>query len=395
MNEVILKQSILKKNRDTINTTPNSVKSVRFNGVEFMVITNDEIDADDLESDKSSLFEQHEFYSSNGDATFLPSGRLKTNINEQTHSTLAPNKKVNLFRLNSKKNNLYDNKTRLSSHTVTATVASTKNLVFQASAPALLKESLSNSLQDLTSKSLQSSNRRSKWSQSFNRLLPTHNQKPPVAPQRRSQTQKYSSFSRVISGSSSSSASSIQGNHYQQNRITSASNNNNINRASMETINPQSATNLALYSYLLQSNHKNNKELLNPSVMRSQMKNLSTKTLTFKPFVPKIQKPTAISTTASNHFFSSSFKTSHSTSSLQNIYQKKVPVSIPVTPSKGGVIHVNTRNINFLTQSQSRIGDNEDTKGNFLSKTNPTNEHFLINLGLKPHSKSSFINNAV
>jgi hypothetical protein len=384
MNEVILKQSILKKNRDTINTTPNSVKSVRFNGVEFMVITNDDIDADDLDSDKSSVFEQHELYNNNGENSFLPSGRLKSNISEQTHSTLAPNKKVNLFRLNSKKNNTYDNKTRLSNHTVTATTASTKNLVFQTSAPTVLKESLSNSLQDLTSKSLHSSNRRSKWSQSFNRLLPTQNQKPPITTQRRLHPQNYSSFSRVISGSSSSSASSIQGNHYQQNRITSATN----KTASIETVNPQSAPNLALYSYLLQTNSKD-KEILNPSVMRTQMKSLSSKTLTFKPFVPKIQRFTP--STASNNFFSSSFKTSNSTSSLQNIYKKK---SVPVTPSKGGIIHVNTRNINFLTRSQSRIGDNEDAKSNFLSKTN-ANDHIILNLGPKPNSKSSSINNVV
>ena len=89
MNETLFKNSILKKtikNREALNATPSSNKSVRFQGVEFMVIT-------DEASERGSYIDED--MSAEGTSRLIDDNLKSSSF----YSGLPSNTRINLFRM--------------------------------------------------------------------------------------------------------------------------------------------------------------------------------------------------------------------------------------------------------------------------------------------------------
>ena len=330
MNETLLKSSILKKtakNRDSLNATPSSNKSVRFQGVEFMVIT-------DEASERGSYFDED--MSIDGSSRHYEEG-LKSSV---YYSSLPANARINLFRVNQ------------DSMQNTTIRGSCIHPPFQSRVP---RELSANSC---------------KWSQAFTK---TSSLKPPTYPKFRTQNQRINSGNstnasqRLNSGSTLTSQLII--NKTTNNRPLSSSTNDSTNSTHFQkspsltqitgiaslahpltSIQPPQS--LSLYSYLLQNKIKaNDREIINPSMMRSQTKKITCEELNVKPFTPRIKS------TNPNTIGSSSLRMTHSSPTLKDYFQNPSEAKTLTVRSsrnlgsahkKGGVIHVNAQNLTYL-----------------------------------------------
>jgi len=365
MDEIALKQSILKKtvrDREKINSTPNSSKSVRFRGVEFMIINHKDDFDDEIEEDGDSIESDHPLdnqLTSSTENLFLSTAEKK-HSNSHTSElsptiTLEPSKRVNLF------NFILSSKPSARSMTTKTTCVSEspKKEPVPQNPPAFKPRTKATQEPIKTAP-----------------LISYINQRPQLLPMNRSANlnQRSVSYNR-ISGSSSSSNSSVSS-HFQQNRINSAT--ISVMRslrtsasASAHKLNsalPNSAPasinhSLNLYSYLLQSNsHTRASKQINASLMRFQTKRLShSNEGTLKPFVPRFNS-------SSTNYINPTMKFPNSASSYQSLASgtrqrqqgslmstpakaQSAPSASMASNAKGGVIHVNARNLSFLTST--------------------------------------------
>ena len=350
MNETLLKNSILKKtikNRDSLNGTPSSNKSVRFQGVEFMVITDDA-------SEKNSYIDDDIPAAVEG-----TSRNIDDNLKSSSfYNALPSNTRINLFRMNE------DSMKHTSIH------GSCLHPPFQ-----------SRISRDLSSNS-------NKWSQAFTKFSSL---KPPTYPKVRTYTQR----SHIGSGNSIASqrgasiiaTQTTSGLQINKNRPMSSSTNDSNNSTSqlhksvsltqlsgashsLATIQPPQS--LSLYSYLLQTKSKaTEKDIINPSMIRSQTKKITCEELNVKPFVPRI-KSQQFNTAASLNTTGSALRLSHSSPTLKDYFHntaepkalnlRSSPRNLVHPQKKGGIIHVNTQNLNYLNTDNMSDTNKESMK---------------------------------
>jgi hypothetical protein len=157
----------------------------------------------------------------------------------------------------------------------------------------------------------------------------------------------------------------------------------------------QAPQSLSLYSYLLQTKSKTNEiDRINSSIMRSQTKKITCEELNVKPFMPRIKSQTYSNTTSLSLNTPGTLRLSHSSPTLKDYFHtpsepkilnsRTSPRNLVNSQKKGGVIHVNTQNLNYLN-TDSNLTDT--SKDNFKIKTES-----LLLYGTSPNTKTEQVN---
>ena len=371
MNETLFKNSILKKtikNREALNATPSSNKSVRFQGVEFMVIT-------DEASERGSYIDED--MSAEGTSRLIDDNLKSSSF----YSGLPSNTRINLFRMNDD---------------------SMKNTTIRGS--CLHPPFQSRIARDLSGSS-------SKWSQAFTKYsslkppaypkIRTHNQRTYIssggsnASQRSNGSIIATQTSSLITNKNRPMSSSTNDSNNSSSQIHKSTSLTQLTGSSHPLTTNQAPQSLSLYSYLLQTKSKTNDiDRINPSVIRSQTKKITCEELNVKPFMPRIKSHTYTNTTSASLNTPGTLRLSHSSPTLKDYFHtpsepkilnsRSSPRNLVNSQKKGGIIHVNTQNLNYLNTDSNL---NDTNKDDFKLKA----ESLLV-YGTAPSTKTEQVN---